>query len=88
MERTTFEITLKAARINTGISKKRAVAVTGISKKKLDKWEHNSGKIQLDAAAKLAFLYGLPLKNLWFGKAKDYHKRISEGATVTREVLA
>lgn len=81
-----LEINIKAARVNAGISKKQAAAAAGISKKQLDKWERNSGKIKLDKAAILANLYGIPLNNIWFGKVKEYHKRIAAGETVVRLV--
>ena len=72
-----LEITLKAARINAGISRKQAAAAAGTSKRKLDKWERNSGKIKIDRLAALACLYGIPLTNIWCGKAKRHHKDIA-----------
>lgn len=86
MQDKVFELTMKAARINAGISKKRAAAVAGISKKKLTKYERNNGKIKLDAAANLADLYSVPLGNIFFGSVKFYRKWLKQNGTVFREI--
>ena len=79
-------MTMKAARINAGISKKRAAAVAGISKKKLTKYERNNGKIKLDTAANLADLYGVPLRNMFFGSLTYYRSCLKQNGSILREV--
>ena len=79
-------MTMKAARINAGISKKRAAAVAGISKKKLTKYERNNGKIKLDTAANLADLYGVPLGNMFFGSLTYYRSWLKQNGSILREV--
>ena len=79
-------LTMKAARINAGISKKHAAAVAGSSKKKLTKYERNNGKIKLDTAANLADLYGVPLGNMFFGSLTYYRSWLKQNGSILREV--
>ena len=63
-----MKISIRAARINKGLSQEKAAKELKISVSSLQKYE--SGKISptLETCMKMVELYQIPLDNLFFGK--------------------
>lgn len=67
-----IKITLKAARINIGLSQKEAAEKLGVHYQTLASWEKDSSDMphsKINAAAKL---YGIPMRNIFFGKENEF----------------
>lgn len=56
-----MQITLKAARVNAGITQEQVVAETGISRSTLHRWENGKGSPRLPDLQRLCELYGVPI---------------------------
>ena len=61
-----LKITLKAARINAGLSQKEAAKKLGISNKTLCNWESGSSFPNVKRTAALCELYGVSYDNIIF----------------------
>lgn len=59
-------ITLKAARINAGLTQKEAAERLNVSNKTLGNWENNISKPKADKIDAICALYGIPYDNLIF----------------------
>lgn len=57
-------ITLKAARINAGLTQEEAAEALGISKSNLLTWESHPGEIKVKYLPKIEEVYGYPLSNI------------------------
>jgi transcriptional regulator with XRE-family HTH domain len=66
-----IQITLRAARINIGYTRKQAAAIMDISHETLGTYEIDSTNIPRSILIKLEDTYGIPLENLFFGKESD-----------------
>lgn len=55
------KITLKAARINAGLTQKEAAKRIGISYQTLSEYEKDASKIKLVTIKKMCTLYGIPI---------------------------
>lgn len=55
------KITLKAARVNAGLTQKEAAKRIGISYQTLSEYEKDASKIKLVTIAKMCTLYGIPI---------------------------
>jgi Predicted transcriptional regulators len=74
------KITLKAARVNVGLTQIQAAKLAGIHFQKLQKYEVDSDSIPRSLAKKLSNIYGYPIDNIFFGTniaLKRYMKRIA-----------
>ena len=60
------KITLKAARVNAGLSQEEAAKKLEISKKTLCNWENGSSMPRADKIDRICALYGIPYDNLIF----------------------
>ena len=60
------KITLKAARVNAGLSQKEAAKRLNISNKTLCNWENNITVPKADKIDAICELYGIPYDNLIF----------------------
>lgn len=61
-----LKITIRAARVNTGLSQKEAADHLGVSNKTLGNWENGTTYPPADKIPKICELYGLPYDNLNF----------------------
>ena len=61
-----MSITLKAARVNAGLTQKEAAERLGISRSTLASYEAYKTKPDIEMAKKLAALYGLPVDGILF----------------------
>lgn len=57
-----MEITLKAARVNAGLTQQQAVDASGISRSTLHRWENGKGSPKFNDLIKLCNLYGVPVE--------------------------
>ncbi|MFC5532252.1 hypothetical protein [Cohnella yongneupensis] len=71
------EITIRAARINAGLSPIDVKRETGIRPDRLELIELNCGKVTWKTAIKLARLYGRRLDDIYWGKEIDYHTMLN-----------
>lgn len=53
-------ITLKAARVNAGLTQQQVEAATGIARSTLTRWENGKVSPRMDDLEKLCALYGVP----------------------------
>lgn len=61
------KISLKAARVNAGLTLLEAAEKLGIGKDRLIKWENNPGLVSPIYQARIQKVYGLPLDCIFFG---------------------
>ena len=61
------KISLRAARVNAGLTLLDAAEKLGIGKDRLIKWENNSGLVNPIYQAKIQEVYGLPIDCIFFG---------------------
>jgi DNA-binding XRE family transcriptional regulator len=73
-----FQITLKAARVNAGFRIIDAAKLIGIGKDTLIKWEKNSGLVNPIMQQKISFIYKIPIEHIFFGKTLEFNSRKSE----------
>ena len=65
------QITLRAARINAGLTLVKAAKEFGINKDTLSRYEKDSTKIPRDIFTKIEEIYGVPVDNIFFGKESE-----------------
>lgn len=56
------KITIKAARVNAGLTQKEAAKKLGISNQTLSEYEKNSKQIRFEMFEKMSKLYGIPME--------------------------
>lgn len=61
-------ITLKAARVNAGLTQKKAAKLLEISQNKLIHWERDPQIVNLREQRKISRAYDIPIDNIFFGK--------------------
>lgn len=61
-----LKITLKAARVNAGLSQKEAAKLLKVSNKTLGNWEKGLSYPTVEKSRKICQLYGVPFDNLEF----------------------
>ncbi|WP_336746621.1 helix-turn-helix domain-containing protein [Paenibacillus sp. y28] len=74
----TYKITIRAARINAGLTGTQAADLLGISARTLSKYERNSGKMTLGVIVKMLAVYAVPYDLLYFGPESECVKRNNE----------
>lgn len=62
----TFQISLKAARVNAGMTQKDVASLLGISNQTVIKWEKTPGVVPGERMAQLASIYGLSVDRILF----------------------
>ena len=68
MEQETIKITLKAARVNAGLTILEASKLLGFGKDTLIKYEKNPEQIRISVRRKFSEVYRLPADHIFFGK--------------------
>lgn len=71
-----LKITLKAARVNSGLNLKEAAELFGIHHETLSKYEKDSTDIPRSLIMKVEENYKVPLENIFFGKQSDFFRII------------
>jgi len=69
------KITLRAARVNAGLTLKEAAAKIGISVATLHKWEHDSSSIKVSQIKKIEEVYQYPTDNIFFGNELELNSK-------------
>lgn len=59
------KITLKAARVNAGLTQKEAAKKIGISYQTLSEYEKDESKVKLAMIKKMCSVYGFPLEYIF-----------------------
>lgn len=67
IERDYFQISLKAARVNAGMTVLNAAKQIGIGKDTLLKWEKNSANVNPIWQDKISKAYGITVDRIFFG---------------------
>lgn len=72
-----IQITLKAARINAGLTSKEAAALAGIHYQTLSSYEKDSSDISVSLLEKLSTIYQIPSDYIFLGKEYDLIRTIT-----------
>ena len=59
------KITIKAARVNAGLTQKEAAERLGIAYQTLSSYEKNNESIRLEVLEKMCSLYGIPMEYIF-----------------------
>ena len=59
-----MQITLKAARVNAGLTQEQVEKETGFARSTLTRWENGRGFPRIDDLTTLCNLYGIPVENI------------------------
>jgi len=78
----TLQITLRAARVNSGLTRKEAAKRFGVSSETLANYELNSERVPHLFYSKVQSVYGISPKYVFFGKEADFLKEISKLSVV------
>lgn len=76
MNNAIFQISLKAARVNAGLTLLDAAKKIGIGKDTLIKWEKNSGNVNPIWQSKISSAYGIPIDRIFFGERLENNSSI------------
>ena len=68
MQVTEGKMTLAAARVNAGYTKKEAARILGVTPNAIYQWERNMTTPRIDTAKRMADLYGITLNDIFFAK--------------------
>ncbi len=71
-----LQITLRAARVNLGLTRKEASKFFDIHYETLTKYEYNSTHVPRSFFTKLESVYGIPVENIYFGSEDDYIEKM------------
>ena len=75
-----MKITLKACRINTGMTLKEASQHFGIHYETLSRFEYDSTNVPRTFFIRLESVYGIPTENIYFGKQEDFIEAMKKNA--------
>jgi transcriptional regulator with XRE-family HTH domain len=67
-----MQITLKACRVNCGLTLKQASKLFGIHFETLSNYENDSTNVPRTFFIKLEEVYGIPTEFIYFGKHQDF----------------
>lgn len=59
-----MQITLKAARVNAGLTQQQVEKETGFARSTLTRWENGKGFPRIDDLTTLCSLYGIPVDSI------------------------
>ena len=68
---TNLKITIKSARVNSGLTQDEASDALGIDKSTLVRWEKDSTNIPAEKIRRIIDLYGVSFEHLFFGKSAN-----------------
>ena len=67
-----FQMTLRAARVNLGLTRKEAAKLFDIHHETLTRYEFDSTNVPRSFFNQLESVYGVPIENLYFGVENEY----------------
>jgi len=70
-----LQITLRAARVNAGLTLIEAAKLFGINKDTLSKYEKDSSNVPRKFFIKIEEVYGIPVDNIFFGKESEFFRK-------------
>lgn len=70
-----MQITLRAARVNAGLTLVEAAKLFGISKDTLSKYERDSSNVPRKFFIKIEEIYGVPVDNIFFGRESEFFRK-------------
>lgn len=68
-----MEITLRAARMNTGLTRKEAAKFFNIHHITLANYEHDSTNIPRSFFINIERVYGISIEHIYFGKEEEHY---------------
>ena len=71
-----IQITMEAARINSGYSQKDAAKLFGVHYQTLAKWEINNSKMPHDKIEMISKIYNIPKSLIFFGDKNEFIRRL------------
>lgn len=83
---TIFQITLRAARVNVGLSQRRAAALLGVDPSTLSKWEKGTSMPKADQINAMCNLYGVTYDMLIFLPEKLAFSQTRNGTSIPKVV--
>lgn len=69
-------ITMRAARVNAGLSQLEAAKQLGINKDTLWRYEKDNSNLSRNVIEKVENLYKIPSNNIFFGLESDYFRNL------------
>ncbi|MCR1835011.1 helix-turn-helix transcriptional regulator [Oceanobacillus caeni] len=70
-----LKITLRAARVNVGLTLVEASKLFGINKDTLLRYEKDSSNVPRKFFIKIEEVYGVPVDNIFFGNESDFFRK-------------
>jgi transcriptional regulator with XRE-family HTH domain len=70
-----IKITLRAARVNAGLTLNQAATWFGINKDTLSKYERDSTNVPRSFFAKIEKIYNIPVENIFFGPQSEFFRK-------------
>lgn len=70
-----MQITLRAARVNAGLTLVEAAKLFGINKDTLSKYERDSSNVPRKFFIKIEEVYGVPVDNIFFGSESEFFRK-------------
>ena len=74
-----FQMTLEAARINAGLTQEKAAERFGVHCQTLAKLENDNSKMSYDLVQKIADVYKVAPKFIFFGDKNEYVRLLNAG---------
>lgn len=70
-----MQITLRAARVNAGLTLIESAKLFGINKDTLSKYERDSSNVPRKFFIKIEEVYGVPVDNIFFGRESEFFRK-------------
>lgn len=77
-----MKISLKACRVNVGMTLKEASQIFGVHYETLSNYENDSTNVPRTFFIKLEDVYGIPTEYIYFGKQTDHINTMKENSKV------
>ncbi|NMH72820.1 helix-turn-helix transcriptional regulator [Bacillus sp. RO2] len=71
-----MRITLRAARVNSGLKLIEAAKLFGINKDTLAKYEKDSTNVPRSFFVKIEDIYKIPVEHIFFGSQSDFFRKL------------
>lgn len=69
-------LTIRAARVNLGLTRKEAAKIFDIHHETLANYESDSTKVPRSFFIKIESIYGIPLEKIYFGKEEEHYRNL------------
>lgn len=75
-----IKLTLRAARVNSGLRLVDAAKLFGVNKDTLSKYEKDSTDVPRSFFIKIEEIYRVPVENIFFGKQSEFFRNFEQTA--------